>query len=150
MFRYISVSESELINTVVARRIDQIRIEVGVLFPGAVITHSIDPEGRGVISVTFNDCFLSQEFVETAQSLEKPERSLDYLRVLRDKMRLVLVVPESKANRMRLKMLQFNHWWLFYYLIFSYDEEGNIRKVGRPQPIGSPSDEGKGLGFGNG
>jgi hypothetical protein len=65
-------------------------------------------------------------------------------------MRLVLVVPESKANRMRLKMLQFNHWWLFYYLIFSYDEEGNIRKVGRPQPIGSPSDEGKGLGFGNG
>ncbi len=141
------VNESELIKTVVARRINQIRDEVADLFPGAVITHSVDPERRGVISVTLNDCFLGHEFVETHQSLEKPERTLDYLRVLRGKMRLILIVPESRANWVRLRMLRFNNWWLFYYLVFSYDEEGNIRKVGRPQPISGPSDEEKGIGY---
>jgi len=138
----------ELIEAVLRRRIEQIRAEVGGLFPGAVIRHSIDPEGRGVISVTLNDCFLSQEFVETALTCERPERSLDYLRVLRDRARLVVLVPESRANWMRLKMLQFNNWWLFYYLVFSYDEEGNIHKVGRPQPIGGPMDEERGMGQG--
>ena len=131
---------SELIEAVITRRIDQIRDEARA-FPGAAINHSIDPEGRGVISVTLNGLFLSQEFVETAISCENPQRSLDYLRVLRDRMRLVIVVPESRANWMRLKMLQFNQWWLFYYLVFSYDEEGNVRRVGRPQPIGGPLDE---------
>ncbi len=147
--RYRSVIGRELIDAVVKRRIDQIRDEARAAFPEAVIRHSIDPEGRGIISVTLNDFFLSQEFVETALTCERPERSLDYLRVLRDRMRLVIVVPESKANWMRLKMLQFNQWWLFYYLVFSYDEDGNIRKVGRPQPIGGPSDEEKGSGYGN-
>jgi hypothetical protein len=44
----------------------------------------------------------------------------------------VIVVPESRARMMRLKMLEFNRWWLFCYLVFSYDEEGNVKMVGRP------------------
>ncbi|MDD1769192.1 MAG: hypothetical protein LUQ55_04355 [Methanomassiliicoccales archaeon] len=90
--------------------------------------------------MTLNGFFLSQEFIETELSCNRPERSLEYVGVLRDRMRLVIVVPESRANWIRLKMLQFNHWWLFYYLVFSYDEEGNIRKVGHPQPISGPID----------
>jgi hypothetical protein len=89
-------------------------------------------EGRGVISVTMDGYFLSQEFVETELSCDRPERWTEYLKVLGDRIRLVIVVPESRARSMRLKMLEFNRWWLFCYLVFSYDDKGNVKRVGRP------------------
>ena len=126
------MSDKELMKLVIGKRIEIISKEVGGLFPDAKIRHTIDPEGRGVISVTMDGYFLSQEFVETEQSCDRPERWKEYWRVLGDRMRLVIVVPESRARMMRLKMLEFNRWWLFCYLVFSYDDKGNVRAVGRP------------------
>jgi hypothetical protein len=126
------VSDKELMKLVIGKRIEIISKEVGGLFPDAKIRHTIDPEGRGVISVTMDGYFLSQEFVETELSCDRPERWTEYLKVLGDRMRLVIVVPESRARSMRLKMLEFNRWWLFCYLVFSYDDKGNVRMVGRP------------------
>lgn len=126
------MDDKELMTLVIGKRIELIGKEVGGLFPDAKIRHTVDLEGRGVISVTMDRHFLSQEFVETELSCDRPERWMEYLKVLGDRMRLVIVVPESKARSMRLKMLEFNRWWLFCYLVFSYDDKGNVKMVGRP------------------
>jgi len=118
---------------VVKERIEMIAKEVEHCYPGAETTCSFIDEGRACLSIHWDERVIGEEFVETATSWNKPERLAEYREVLAgNRKRLVVLVPERHARSARLKMLELNHWWLFYYLVFSYDHEGNIKKVGRP------------------
>jgi len=123
----------ELVEHVVAKRVRMIADEVEPCFPGASATSTIQDDGRAHIVIDWEGNTIGEEYVETATSWNHPERLLDYRKVLvGNRKRLVVLVPERHARSARLKMLELNHWWLFYYLVFSYDHEGNIKKMGRP------------------
>jgi hypothetical protein len=72
------------------------------------------------------------EFVETGSTWDDPNRQRDYYITLVNKCRLGVIVPSEHAMRARLRLLEFNQRWLFYYQVYSYDGEGNLKKVGRP------------------
>ena len=72
------------------------------------------------------------EFVETGLTWNDPKRLRDYYITLVNKCRLGVIVPNEHAMTARLKMLEFNQRWLFYYQVYSYDAEGNLKKIGRP------------------
>ena len=77
------------------------------------------------------------EFVETDSSWNDPKRFRDYYIALVNKCRLGVIVPKDNAMSARLKLLEFNQRWLFYYQVFSYDDDGNLRKIGRPHDDGT-------------
>ena len=62
----------------------------------------------------------------------------DYIALV-NKCRLGVIVPKEHAIRARLRLLEFNQRWLFYYQVYSYDVEGNLKKIGRPFDDGRPS-----------
>jgi len=109
-----------------------IQKEVEHCFPGASARYEMKSDGRAHISILWEDQLIGEEFIESGESWNKPERMKEYRRVLQSKIRLVVIVPERHARTARLKLLDLNHWWLLYYLIFSYDMNGEIKKVGRP------------------
>ncbi|MDD1756832.1 MAG: hypothetical protein LUQ39_08375 [Methanomassiliicoccales archaeon] len=123
----------ELVEHVAHKRIEMIAKEVEPCFPGAGTTMEMLADGRAHIAIEWEGVPIGEEYVETATSWNQPERLVEYRKALvSNRKRLVVLVPERHARSARLKMLELNHWWLFYYLVFSYDHQGNIRKVGRP------------------
>jgi len=107
--------------------------EVDSCFPGAESNLSMLDDGRAHISIQWEGVTIGEEYVETATSWNQPERLVEYRKVLvGNRKRLVVLVPLRHARSARLKMLELNHWWLFYYLVFSYNHEGEINRVGRP------------------
>lgn len=118
---------------VVNSRREMIAKEVEHCYPDAEVTHSTMDDGRAHLCITWEERIIGEEYVETANSWNQPERLAEYRKVLvGNRTRLVVIVPERHARSARLKMLELNHWWLFYYLVFSYDHEGKIKRVGRP------------------
>jgi hypothetical protein len=126
------VTDRDLIDLVAKNRIERIRDEVGCHFPGAEAHYSVDPEGRGVITIQLEDRLIGVEYIETPETWNRPERMMEYRKVIGNKARLVVCAPETCARSARMRMLELNNWWLFYYLVFSYDAAGNLFRVGRP------------------
>jgi hypothetical protein len=124
----------ELVEFVAGKRVEMIKGEVKETFPGAEIACSMIGEGRAHILIVYEGVVIGEEFVETGESWKKEERRKEYLRTLINKARLVIVVPERHVRSARMRLLEFNHWWLFYYLVFSYDQDGDIKHFGKPGP----------------
>ena len=123
----------ELVMHVVEKRLMMIESEVQACFPGARATFEMGEDGRAHITVLWDDLMIGEEYVETATSWNQPERLPEYRKILAgNKKRLVVLVPERHARAARLKMLDLNHWWLFYYQVYGYDHEGTIKRQGRP------------------
>jgi len=55
-----------------------------------------------------------------------------YRDVLKKKIRLVVMAPKAEAMRVRYMMLELNNWWLFYYMVYGYDNEGHLYRILRP------------------
>lgn len=120
----------ELIAMVMHQRAKDTLNEIKMQYPLVTIDAQLS-HGRGIITLYQDRFVLSKEFVETAESLDSPQRMAEYRRILRGKARLVLVVPKIQAVSVRMRLLDFNNWWLFYYQVFFYDEKGNIKRVDR-------------------
>ena len=69
--------------------------------------------------------------------MDNPRHQRDYYITLVNKCRLGVIVPDEHALRVRLRMLEYNQRWLFYYQVYSYDGEGDLKKIGRPYDDGS-------------
>jgi hypothetical protein len=119
-----------LIEKVVRRRAEDVLKEVRRHYPTATVETEIK-NNRGVVTACQDRFILSKEFVETEESLCSPHCIPEYRRILQGKARLVLIVPKEMATKTFLQMLEFNNWWLFYYQVFCYDKEGNIKRVDR-------------------
>jgi hypothetical protein len=123
----------ELLERVATRRVEMILEEVKDHYPGSEVKVFFHEDGRVHLTVMWNDNVIGQEYVETAESWNNPERMKEYRKVLvNNKVRLVVLVPERHARSARLRMLDLNHYWMFYYLVFGYDHEGDIKHIGRP------------------
>jgi hypothetical protein len=122
----------ELVESIAKKRTEIVKKEVESCFPGALAQYDMLEDGRAHISVFWEKTLINEEYVETAESWNQPERMKEYRKALSGKARLVVLVPERHSRSARLKLLDLNHWWLFNYLLFSYDHEGNMKKVGRP------------------
>jgi hypothetical protein len=123
---------THLIDKVVETRVGMIRKELSVFFPDANIEVATDRDGRAVIKMIQEGGVIGMEFVETGLTWNDPKRLRDYYITLVNKCRLGVIVPNEHAMTARLKMLEFNQRWLFYYQVYSYDAEGNLNKIGRP------------------
>lgn len=107
--------------------------EVQQCFPGAKGVLEEGGDGRLHINILWEGSTIGEEYIETATSWNQPERMMEYRKVLAgNRKRLVVLVPERHARAARLKMLDLNHWWLFYYQVYGYDHEGRIKQQGRP------------------
>jgi hypothetical protein len=124
----------ELVEFVAKRRIEMIADEVRGVFSGAEASYHVTPDDRAHITIVWEGVIIGEEYVETSGSWSNPERMREYLRPLVNKARLVVIVPERHVRRARMRLLEFNQWWYFYYLVFSYDMEGNLKPYGRPKP----------------
>jgi hypothetical protein len=121
-----------LVDKVVEVRVGMIKNEISGFFPHANIEVTNDKNGRAVIKMVEEGSVIGMEFVETSSTWDDPKRQRDYYIALVNKCRLVVIVPTEHAMRARLRLLEFNQRWLFYYLVYSYDGEGNLKKIGRP------------------
>jgi hypothetical protein len=121
---------STLLERVTMCRAEEALREVRRHYPLATATTEVSAD-RGIITVCQDRFVLSKEFVETEASLRSPHCMPEYGRILTGKARLVLVVPKDRAVKARMRLLEFNNFWLFYYQIFYYDVEGNIRRMER-------------------
>ncbi|MDD1771055.1 MAG: hypothetical protein LUO79_08215 [Methanomassiliicoccales archaeon] len=124
----------ELVEFVARRRIEMIANEVKEIFSGAEASYHLTSDGRAHIVIVWEGAVIGEEFVETGESWSRPERMREYLKPLVNKARLVVVVPERHVRPARMRLLEFNQWWYFYYLVFSYDPEGRLKPYGRPRP----------------
>jgi hypothetical protein len=124
------VADQELIESVTQKRAEAALREVRKCYPDAAVSFEICG-GRGIITVCQDRYVVSKEFVETADTLSNPHCMIEYARVLQAKSRLVVIVPKEKAVKTRLRLLELNNWWLFYYQIHYYDEHGHIKHVDR-------------------
>lgn len=122
--------ECLLVEKVARRRAKEVLKEIRQHYPEATIDIEVQ-DGRGVSTACQDRFVLSKEFIETDESLCSPHRVSEYSRILQGRARLVLIVPKKNAIKMFMRMLEFNQWWLFYYQIFFYDAEGNIKRVDR-------------------
>jgi hypothetical protein len=122
--------DREIVEKVLRQRADDALREIRRHYPSATVSAEID-RGRGIITLCQDRFVLSKEFVETAESLTSAHCMSEYARVLMGKARLVLVVPKPHAAAVRARLLEFNNWWLFYYQVYFYDEQGNIKRVDR-------------------
>jgi hypothetical protein len=121
-----------LVDKVVEVRVGMIKNEISGFFPHANIEVTNDKNGRAVIKMVEDGYVIGMEFVETSSTWDDPKRQRDYYIALVNKCRLVVIAPSEHAMRARLRLLEFNQRWLFYYLVYSYDGEGNLKKIGRP------------------
>ncbi len=122
--------ECLLIEKVTRRRAEEALKEVRRHYPEATVEIEIK-NGRGILTACQDRFVLSKEFVETEESLRSPHRNSEYCHILQGKARLVLIVPKENAVKTFMRMLEFNQWWLFYYQVFFYDLEANIKRVDR-------------------
>ncbi|MEM0449444.1 MAG: hypothetical protein QW520_06455 [Methanomassiliicoccales archaeon] len=128
------VQGQELLRYVAHKRMEMIEEEVQAHYPGAHIVLQEREEGRLHISILWEGHPIGEEFIETSTSWDRPERMKEYRKILAgNTKRLVVLVPERHASRARLKMLDLNHWWMFYYQVYGYDQDGHIKKQGRPR-----------------
>jgi hypothetical protein len=137
------VADGSLIEVITQKRAKDARREIREHYPDATVTYKVC-DGRGVITACQDRFVVSKEFVETADSLSSPRRMIEYAHVLQAKSRLVVVVPRDAAVNTRLRLLELNNWWLFYYQVHYYDEDGNIKRVDRKtwrRMMGLPPDE---------
>lgn len=101
-------------------------------------THvTIDAEGRGLIDIFCNGDLIGQEIIETQDSWRDPGRLSVYRQVIDKKIRLVVLAPQNDSMKVRMRMLELNNWWRFYYMVYSYDDEGRLARVLRPAPTDS-------------
>lgn len=124
------VADEGVIEAVTQKRAADAQREIREIYPDATVTYEICG-GRGVITAFQDRYLVSKEFVETAETLSNPRCMIEYAHVLQAKSRLVVVVPKEKAVKTRLRLLELNNWWLFYYQVHYYDEDGNITHVDR-------------------
>ena len=124
------MSRRSLIEEVTQKRAVQAKREILECYPDATVSTEVG-EDRGIITVCQDRYVVSKEFVETDDSLGQPQRMTEYARVLLGRSRLVVVVPKENAVKTRLRLLELNNWWLFYYQIHYYDEQGEIKRVDR-------------------
>ncbi|QLH74344.1 MAG: hypothetical protein HPY73_01985 [Methanomassiliicoccales archaeon] len=113
----------------------EIRKDFRSIFPEAETKFFVDGEGRGVIKVIENGYLVGMEFIETEVSWASKKRMWEYYVVLVNKCRLVVYVPKAHADSARMRLLEFNNYWLNYYLVYSYDEGLRTELVGRPRPL---------------
>ena len=111
---------SELLEKVTKSRAKESLKEVLRHYPSATVISEVRND-RGIITVCQDRFILSKEFVETEESLASAHCMAEYGRILMGKARLVLIVPKELAARTRTKLLEFNNFWLMYYLVFYYD-----------------------------
>jgi hypothetical protein len=128
-----------LVERVVEARIGMIKNEISELFPNANIEVTNLQDDRAVIKMIEEGSVIGMEFVETVDTWDDPKRYRDYYIALVNKCRLGVIVPNEHALRARLRMLEFNQLWLFYYQVYSYDFNGNLKKIGRPYDDGTRS-----------
>ena len=119
-----------LIEKVVTRRAEEVLKDVRKHFPEATVNTEVT-DRRGILTACHGRFVISKEFVETVESLGSAHRMTEYRHVLQGKARLVLIVPKEMAAATFTRMLELNNWWLFYYLIYFYDADGNIRRMDR-------------------
>jgi hypothetical protein len=124
---------AELVEQVAALRMERTLEEFHSLFPKAEAKFYLDQEGRGVIKVLEGRYLIGMEFVETADSWGSKKRLWEYETALRNKIRLVVLAPKDVAMAARIRMLELNQQWLFYYLVYSYDEKMKLEHIGRPR-----------------
>lgn len=98
--------------------------EVSKVFPEAECKIEYDREGRGIIKFIVDRCLVDVEFVETHESWHHPRRLREYANAIGSKCRVVILIPEPHALKARLRMLELNMLWLFYYQVYAYDAEG--------------------------
>jgi hypothetical protein len=122
--------EHLLIEKVIQCRAEEALKEIRKHYPEATMETEIK-NGRGILTACQDRFVLSKEFIETEESLRSPHCMSEYCRILQGKSRLVLIVPRENAIKTFMRMLEFNRWWLFYYQVFFYDKEGNIKRVDR-------------------
>ena len=126
-----------LVDKVVETRVGMIKNELSSFFPHANIEVANEEDGRAVIRMIEEGWIIGMEFVETDGSWNETQRYRDYYIALVNKCRLGVIVPKEHAMTARLRMLEFNQRWLFYYQVYSYDAEGSVKKIGRPHDDGS-------------
>ena len=124
---------AELVEQVAAKRMEHTLDEFQRVFPKAKAKFYLDPEGRGVIKVLDDRYLIGLEFVETAESWGSRNRLWEYETALRNKCRLVVLAPKEVAMAARMRLLELNQQWLFYYLVYSYDERMRLERIGRPR-----------------
>jgi hypothetical protein len=134
---------TQLVDRVVDARVSMIRDELSVFFPNADIVVATDVDGRAVIKLIEEGAVIGMEFIETPTSWSDPKRYRDYYIALVNKCRVGVIVPKEHAMSARMRMLEFNQRWLFYYQVYAYDDDANLKKVGRPHDDGTrPGDAG--------
>jgi hypothetical protein len=126
-----------LVEKVVETRVGMIKHELSNFFPDARIEVATDNDGRAVIKMIQDDWVVGMEFVETGHTWNNPKRYRDYYVALINKCRVGVIVPKEHAMTARMKMLEFNQRWLFYYQVYSYDDNGILKKIGRPHDDGT-------------
>ena len=131
---------THLIEKVVETRVGMIKNELSSFFPHANIEVANEKDGRAVIRMIEEGWVIGMEFVETNSSWNESQRYRDYYIALVNKCRLGVIVPKEHAMTARLRMLEFNQRWLFYYQVYSYDALGNLKKIGRPYDDGTAQD----------
>ena len=120
-----------------------IKDELSGFFPNAHIVVTTDIDGRAVIKLIEEGSVIGMEFIETMTSWSDPKRYRDYYIALVNKCRVGVIVPKEHAMSARMRMLEFNQRWLFYDQVYSYDDEANLKKIGRPHDDGTrPCDAG--------
>ncbi|MDW5563727.1 MAG: hypothetical protein SA339_10920 [Methanomassiliicoccus sp.] len=119
-----------IIEVVTRARASETEREVTEHYPDATVSFEVRC-GRGIITACQGRYVVSKEFVESEESLTDPHLMVEYAQILMSKARLVVVVPRHKAAALRLRMLELNNWWLFYYQIHYYENGGRIRRIDR-------------------
>jgi hypothetical protein len=133
-----------MVERMAEKRLPKVLEEFRHVFPEAYTKFYVDGEGRGVIKILTDDYLVGMEFIETDDSWSDRKRIWEYYVALVNKCRLVLFVPKEHAVQARLRMLEFNNYWMNYYMVFSYDEGLQTEKVARVKihpnmPLLSPS-----------
>jgi hypothetical protein len=126
-----------LVDKVIDKRVGMIKHELSWFFPNANIEVTSDEDGRAVIRMIEEGSVIGMEFIETVSSWNDPKRYREYYIALVNKCRLGVIVPSEHAMSARMKMLEFNQRWLFYYQVYSYDDNGILKKIVRPHDDGT-------------
>ena len=113
-------------------RAEQTAKECGRHFDRITVKSEVT-EDLGLVTVLQDGYIVSKEFVETDGSLGRPHRMSEYARILLGKARLVVAVPEARAVDVWLKMRELNWFWLFYYQLYYYDDEGRLLLLDRAE-----------------
>jgi hypothetical protein len=126
------VSRHDLEN--IARiRADQAAKECEEHFDGLTVTVEVNDD-RGIVTVLQDDRYIvSKEFVESDESLDRLRHLGEYVGILLGKARLVVIAPMERAVDLRLRMLELNNHWLFYYQLYYYDDGGRLHLLDRAE-----------------